>query len=474
MAGNSGLIKNTFLISFTQISAQIVNFLLLPVYTAVLSTAEYGRVDLYATLRSVLICVLFLGIEQSLFQFCVSEKNTRRKKEYFSAGLMVAVCLLIIFSILFLTGGIIGRFQYAKMLYLYYFSYGIFCLLLYIARGFEKTEIYAVANTLGTVFTAGFNIIFVVWLRLGVRGVLLGSIVAYTLVIIYMLIRLPLFSMITLRWRKGIVKEMLGYSMPLVLNNVMGWVTTSSDRLIIVAILGNSMNGIYSLANKFYTILMVLSNGFTMAWAETAIKLVQQPNHKAYYQKIICLFMDLCVMVISGMVTVLPPLFEHFFSEEYKSAYYHIPIIIYAAFWYAASGVIAYILLAHKKSRIVGIGTFLVAVINLVIHFSLIGRIGLFAASISTLVSYIGLFVFRYFFMYQCEKISFPWARVLVQLCIFLILCGCYYRKGTICLLVEVCIYLVCVMVFIKTYWIEIVDLLEGIREKKKNSSFLK
>lgn len=469
MTRNSELVKNTFLISLAQISAQVVNFLLLPVYTAVLSTVEYGRVDLYVTLRSVFIVVLFLGIEQSLFRFCVSEKDTEKKQEYFSAGICVAVCCLLVFSIAFVILSNFYNLPYAVLLYAYYFIYGVFYLLIHVARGLEQTGTYAAANAFGTVLTAAFNIILVVWFRLGVKGILFSSILAYTMMIIYIVVHLPLSSTITYRWKKGRVKEMLSYSLPLVLNNTMGWIATSSDRLIIIALLGESVNGIYSLANKFYTILMVMTSGFTMAWAETAVKTVGQPGHEAYYRRIICMSMDACFLIISGMITALPFFFEYFINDTYQNAYYHIPIIIYAAFWYTLSAVIGYILLAYKMSKEVGIGTLLVAVVNLTVHIALIGRIGLFAASISTFVSYAGLFAVRYFFMYQrCEKIPFPWVRMLIQLSIYLILCGCYYRKGFICLTVEMGIYLLCILVSTKMYWTDLVRLWKEIWRKRK------
>ena len=472
MTRNSELVKNSFLISLAQISAQIVNFLLLPLYIAVLSTEEYGRMDLYVTLRTVMMCVLFLGTEHSLFCFCVSEKDIKQKREYFTAGIVLSVCCYILFSLMFVAGNYIYKFQYAKLLYTYIFVYGIFNLLLYIARGFEKTGVFSIATAMGTILTVALNIVFVLWLKRGVEGILLSSTLAYTILSLYMIIHLPVLSAITYVRGKGKLKEMLAYSLPLVLNNVTGWVATSSDRLIIAAFLGNSMNGIYSLANKFYTILNIITNGFILAWAETAIKVARQSDHEAYYRKIIVVFMDGLFLIISGMIAVLPVYFKYFINETYWEAYYHIPIIIYAAFWYITSGITGYILLAHKKSREVGIGTFLVAIINLIVHFALIGKIGLYAASISTLVSYIGLFVFRYIFMYRYEKIPFPWTKVFLQFGVYLVLCVCYYKKGSLCLFAGGCIYLLFAAMHVKKYWAELMDLwkiaMKKVRRREK------
>lgn len=459
MTKNSELVKNTFLISLAQISAQIINFLLLPLYTSVLSTEEYGRVDLYGTLRSVSVVVLFLGMEQSLFRFCVSEENTKQRQDYFSIGIILAICCYIVFSACYVVGNCFYKFQYAKLLYTYLFIYGIFNLLLYIARGFEKTGIYVAVTTLGTLLTAAGNIVLVLCFRCGVKGILLSSTLAYTVLSMYMLLRLPILSSFHFRWEWEKCKEMLAYSVPLVLNNVMGWIATSSDRLIIVAILGNSMNGIYSLANKFYNIFNVVTNGFIMAWAETAIKVVEQQDHTKYYRKMIVMSMDVFFLLISGMITVLPIYFKYFINEAYGSAYYHIPIILYGGFWYVSSAITGHILLAHKRAGEVGIGTLFVGVVNLALHLSLIGRIGLYAASISTLVSYLGLFVFRYIFMYRYERIPFQWMQAFVQFCTYFVLCLCYYRKGNLSLLIEVCIYLIYVVFFLKKYRIELVNL---------------
>ena len=49
------LIKNTAIVSLGKICTQLITFFLLPLYTAVLSTEEYGVVDLLNTLTSLLL-----------------------------------------------------------------------------------------------------------------------------------------------------------------------------------------------------------------------------------------------------------------------------------------------------------------------------------------------------------------------------------------------------------------------------------
>ena len=48
------LIKNTLIISIGKFSTQLVSFLLLPLYTTLLTTSEYGQYDLLNTISNPL------------------------------------------------------------------------------------------------------------------------------------------------------------------------------------------------------------------------------------------------------------------------------------------------------------------------------------------------------------------------------------------------------------------------------------
>ena len=62
------------------------------------------------------------------------------------------------------------------------------------------------------------------------------------------------------------------------------------------------------------------------------------------------------------------------------------------------------IYVAYKKTKSVGITTMIAAIVNLLIDLTTIRFIGLYAASISTLISYTVLFVYR---MVDVQKIVF-------------------------------------------------------------------
>ena len=70
------LVKNTFIVALGKICTQFISFFLLPLYTAILSTEEYGVVDLLNTYISLIIPIVFLQMDQAIFRFLI-EKTKR-------------------------------------------------------------------------------------------------------------------------------------------------------------------------------------------------------------------------------------------------------------------------------------------------------------------------------------------------------------------------------------------------------------
>ena len=74
---NKALFKNTGIIAIGQISTKIVNFLLLPLYTALLTTQEYGLVDILSTYSALIVVIVGLQINQAVFRFLVTNRKNK-------------------------------------------------------------------------------------------------------------------------------------------------------------------------------------------------------------------------------------------------------------------------------------------------------------------------------------------------------------------------------------------------------------
>ena len=69
MSRNTTLLKNTLIILFGKVCTQLISYFLLPVYTTVLSTEEYGTVDLLITYVTLIAPIITLQMEAAVFRF---------------------------------------------------------------------------------------------------------------------------------------------------------------------------------------------------------------------------------------------------------------------------------------------------------------------------------------------------------------------------------------------------------------------
>ena len=117
MSKEKQLLKNTAIVSIGKIATQLITFFLLPVYTAVLSTEEYGIVDLLNTLVCLILPIVTLQIEQGLFRYLVdSRDNTNKQKEIITSIIKFVCTQLIIYMVVFLIASIWIKNEYKYFL----------------------------------------------------------------------------------------------------------------------------------------------------------------------------------------------------------------------------------------------------------------------------------------------------------------------------------------------------------------------
>ena len=75
MEREKSLVKNTIILSIGNLFTKLITFFLLPLYTAILSTEEYGIVDLLNTLVSLLLPIVTFQIEQAVFRYLIENRE---------------------------------------------------------------------------------------------------------------------------------------------------------------------------------------------------------------------------------------------------------------------------------------------------------------------------------------------------------------------------------------------------------------
>lgn len=391
------LIKNTGIIAIGKLSTQIVSFFLLPVYTAYLTAADYGVVDLLNTLIQLLLPIISLQLEQAVFRFLIENRDSEKKKKEYISSTIFFLALTGAAYILFMV--IAGRFiqnQYKYFLLFNLLTTMYSYVLSQIARGLGHNGIYSIANFLMSVVNIVLNIVFIVTLGMGASGMLLSGLISNVVSCVYIAVTIKLNRYLSLRsFKSKLCKGMVKYSLPLIPNQISWWVFNASSRLIISATISVAANGIFAVASKFSTLFVTVFNYFGMSWTEQAAIHIDDENADEYFSKISETSIRFFSAMILGIIAVMPFVFPIMINPQYEEAYIYIPILLLGSYFNMIVGIFGAIYVGKKETKSIAMSSTYAAVINLIFNIIFIRIWGLYSASIATVVSYAFLAIYR-------------------------------------------------------------------------------
>lgn len=425
------LIKTTGILLIGKLAVQFTNYLLLPIYTSVLSLSEYGKMELYNTFSMVLMPLITLQIEQAVFRRLITETEKKRKK-IVTTAFYVLIISIAIFTILFYLYTCFFDLEYSKVLYVYYVSMIFPLLFQQVCRGLRQNIKYALGTFVNSLTIMIGSIIFVLCYGWGIVGILAGTIIGNAIgVLFYVCILMKVIDFKYKFFSRQLAVSMLAYSMPLIINQLSSWLINYSDRLIVTQLIGFDENGIYSVANKFFLLPVTFFNIYNLAWTENITAGIKDVNSFQFINRIMEMTIQLYLLVIVFILLILPYIFPILINVKFEMSFYHIPFLLLASFFYGAAAMVGSIYIAFEKTKKISMTTFISGIVNLVIHLCLIKYLGLFAATISTLVSFVWLFVFRYVSVKSFFNLSVQWKNM--KFLYLLLLAGIvFYYRGNI------------------------------------------
>ena len=434
MSKKSALMKNTMIIFCGKVCTQLISFFLLPLYTGYLSTGDYGVVDLITTYVTLLVPIITLELEMSIFRYLVDSRGKDKEtKKLMSNNFFILLISLCIFTFIYI---IVVQFFKFDFKWLILFDI-IICTLsgnfLQISRGMGRTLDYSISCIITGAFTIVSNIFLIAVLRLGARGMIISMALANGLGALYLFVRLKLYKLINFKLvDKKLIKDMYHYSIPLVPNGISWWIVNVSDRSIISFVLGAGANGLYAVSNKFSTILSSLLGIFNLSWSESAALHINSPDRDEFFSDISNTVIKLFTSLGVGMIACIPFVFPLLINSKYNDAYYQIPILVLGAVFNVVICLYSAIYIAKKMTKQVASVSIIGAIINIIINVIFIKYIGLYAASISTAVSYFVMMVYRHIDLKKYINIKYESGLVIKTILIFTFAIVLYYQKNLI------------------------------------------
>ncbi len=462
------LASNTALISLGTFGSKLLVFLMVRFYTGYLTTSEFGVADIITQTCNLLLPIISLGIANGVFRFAIDSAHD--KKSVFSAGLYTITLGGLMFLIITPVLSMFSQFRgYLWLIIIYTMASCYHSLCSQFIRARNKTAFFAVQGIVNTSLVIVFNILFLAVFSFGVTGYVLSVVLADGLTALLIFVKEKLWREIVKNPSKDTVNQMLKYSIPMIPATIFWWVTSVSDRYMVTAFWGESANGIYAVSNKLPTFLTLLSTVFMQAWQLSAVMESEndKKEHADFYSKVWGSFQSVMFLASSGIIALSVPMIKILTTPDYYSAWEFVPMLSLAMAFSAFANFMGSVYVVEKRSKNSFLTTMAGAVLNIVLNFVLIPKIGPQGAAIATFVSYFVVFVIRLFdakkyipFKVHTTTVAINTLVVVLQ-CVFMIL------KLPLNYLVQAVCVIVLFVVNFKFVWVFADKILKFLKIKK-------
>ena len=455
---NRYLLKNTLIFTLGNIGSRMISFFLIPLYTNVLTTSQYGTVDLITTISTVAGPMLTLNIAESVMRFGL-DKNADKEKNTQCGSIVLLGAALVGLLLIPVCRKITGVSDYAIYVYFYVISLSASQLYLCDLRGKELLLQYSVGNILQTFMIAALNIIFLFAFKMETRGYLLAYIIANFVVALYAIVvgkGYKAFSFHGIDKEK--MKEMIRYSVVLIPNTFMWWIMNSSDRVMVTYMIGAAANGIYAVSYKLPTLVSTLTGIFNQAWSYSAIREEGTSDEAEYNNSMFKKLTAIAVMMGLGLLLVTKPFLRIYVSNNYYEAWKYTPFLIVGCVYLTLGTFMATSYTVHKDSFGYLFSGMFGALFNIVLNFLWIPLIGVYGAALATCISYIAVFMFRVFHTRKYIRYNVLYKEFVCGSILLLLSASSMFVDNIVGFIIQAVLLVIGCMVFAKT-WVPILRL---------------
>lgn len=439
----------TAIYGLSTVFSRLFNFILTPIYTGVYKTGVYGIfTNMYAN-ASIINAVLAFGMESTFFRYL--NKHEDKKQEVYNNSFW---CIAFI-STLFLVTGLIFLDPIANYLasspedvadYKKYTIY--FLLILFIdaitvipfakIRADERPIKYSAVKFLNIGFFVGFNLVFLFvlpaiiknqwpgaqwvesWYRTQWIGyVFISNLIASAATLVMLL---PEFAKIQLKFDKALFKQMFAYSWPVLVANLSFTINESLDKIVLNKLLPEEIAasevGIYGAVCKIAVFISIFITAFRLGAEPFFFSYAKQENAKKIYAIILQYFVVALAILFVALIANIEILKYFIRNQDY---WVGLPAVPFLLLGYVCLGVYMNLSIWYRLSDQTKFGLYISlvgAIITIVFNPLLIPKFGYMGSAWVSMITYFTMMVISYVLGQKHYPIPYNLKRILLYLVI--------------------------------------------------------
>ena len=355
------LAGQTMIYGLSTILARIINFLFVPIYTRLLSPENYGVVTEFMAYIAVLQVVLVLGLETGCFRFANKEGVDPRK--VYSSAFVTVFCVSSTFLALMIAfaGPISSALGYEGYSSCIMYMGGILAMdavtaiLFAKLRQENKALKFAIFKTIKIITETVANLVLFLWVpkHYDVTPDFSFVILAiFISCIVCTLLFVPDFLKLSFRLDPKLIRQMLAYSLPLMVAALPGVVNDFLDRILFRYFDTNaeawrSSLGLYQAAVKLAVIMNLFIQMFRYAAEPFFFRRAREKDSNKLYASVQEYFTAFCGLVFLGVILYID-IIALILGPQFREAVGVVPVMLLSymilgmlfnvSMWYKLSG----------------------------------------------------------------------------------------------------------------------------------------
>ncbi len=403
--------KETAIYGLSTVIGRLLNFLIVPFYANVLTTAENGiQANIYAYIAFAYVIFCY-GMEPAYMRF-VSSLELGDKKQNFSVPFLSLLATSVFLIGLKSTHHILIRYA-GWIMCLDSLSIIPFASL----RMEHRAKQFVSLRICNILMTLILNLVFILIFDMHLEGVFLANMLSSGF--IFLLMMFFMLRQLTFRFPAGLYKEVLKFGLPYIPAMLASQVLQVIDRPIVKALINDDTLGIYTNNYKLGIFMMLIVGMFDFAWRPFFLNHAKDADAKQLFSKVFTYFFIGAMSVFLVISLFIEDIVRigffgrHFFPSVYWQGVQIVPWVLLAYVFNGAYIVFIVGLYPQKKTKFLPFITGAGALVNIGANFLLIPKIGILGAALATLFSYIVMAVFMYFVSQRFYKVDYEWSKVI-------------------------------------------------------------
>jgi len=419
------LSKDTLIYGTNTIVGRFLGFFLVPFYTNKFLPDEYGIITIIYSYIAILNVFFSIGLESGYMKFS-STLEVGSVKENFSNPYFIVIANSFFLSTLIylFAPELTGVFQVSQD-YAYLIRYSALILFFdsivlipfaYLRLN-NKAKSFAGIKIINISLNVILNIVLILYFNFGIEAVFISNLIssAVTFIMLIPVLR----GIITFRFNKGLVKELIYFSVPYIPAGIAANIVQIIDRPILKYLTDDKTVGIYTANYKLGIFMMLIVSMFEFAWRPFFLNNAKDPDAKKLFSKILTVFVAFASVVflfltvfIDNIVKMDLPFGSHLIGDAYWSGLEIVPVILFGYLFYGMYVNFMAGIYIEKKTKYLPLITGLGAAINVISNFILIPKLSFMGAAISTLISYFVMMAGIYIVSQKFYKVNYEYKKI--------------------------------------------------------------